>query len=417
MVQASPFCEKAIEDANAHLRNFLEVCNTINPNDTPINSICLQLFPFSLLGKAKEWFYTNKASFEGRWQICADAFLTKYFPMGKTNALRGKITGFQLLDGESVPEACERLQEYIAASPHHGVEDWLITQNFFHNLSHRSQELMDAAAGGAFLSLDVDAAKALIEKISSHQSWVGERQAPRTKGVHQIDSIDMLVAKMDLLLKKMESPGTQQKKACDAKLAAEVEEDKEPIPVLKEGNEAPKVSSNSRDPTFLPFQERRRRPVADEQFDKFVEVIKKVYINMPLLDALQVPTYAKYIKDILSNKRTLPTRETVQLSEECSSAILGPRLKKKKDHGCPAISCSIGGQDFDNTLCDLGASVSVMPKVVFDHLKHISLVSSPMRLQLADQSIRYTHGVTENVPVKIRDFFVPVDFIVLDMEA
>ena len=46
-----------------------------------------------------------------------------------------------------------------------------------------------------------------------------------------------------------------------------------------------------------------RKPVADEQFGKFVEVIEKLYVNIPLLDAMQVPTYAKYIKDILGNKR------------------------------------------------------------------------------------------------------------------
>ena len=42
--------------------------------------------------------------------------------------------------------------------------------------------------------------------------------------------------------------------------------------------------------------------MADEQFGKFIEVIKKLYVNIPLLDAMQVPTYAKYIKDILGNK-------------------------------------------------------------------------------------------------------------------
>ena len=55
--------------------------------------------------------------------------------------------------------------------------------------------------------------------------------------------------------------------------------------------------------------------MADEQFGKFVEVIKKLYVNIPLLDAMQVPTYAKYIKDKLGNKRSLPTTEVVQLKE------------------------------------------------------------------------------------------------------
>jgi len=93
------------------------------------------------------------------------------------------------------------------------------------------------------------------------------------------------------------------------------------------------------------------------KFGKFVEIIKKQYVNIPLLDAMQVPTYAKCIKDILGNKQTLPTTEVVQLTKECSAAILNPLLVKKKDPGCPTITCSIGAQHFSNALCDLGASV------------------------------------------------------------
>ena len=40
-----------------------------------------------------------------------------------------------------------------------------------------------------------------------------------------------------------------------------------------------------------------------------------------------------------------------------------------------------------------------------------------MCLQLADQSVRYPAGIAENIPVKIRNFFKPVDFVVLDMEV
>jgi hypothetical protein len=68
----------------------------------------------------------------------------------------------------------------------------------------------------------------------------------------------------------------------------------------------------------------------DEQFEKFVEkfveVIKKLNVNIPFLEAMQVPTYAKYLKDILNNKRPLPTTDMIKLTEECSEAIL-----KKKD--------------------------------------------------------------------------------------
>jgi hypothetical protein len=75
--------------------------------------------------------------------------------------------------------------------------------------------------------------------------------------------------------------------------------------------EPSRTSREYHDTTALPFSKWIRKPVADEQFGKFVMVIKKLYIDIPLLDAIQVPTYAKYIKDIPGNKRTLPTTEVV----------------------------------------------------------------------------------------------------------
>jgi len=90
------------------------------------------------------------------------------------------------------------------------------------------------------------------------------------------------------------------------------------------------------DTTYLPFPYRNRRPQSDEQFGKFVEVIQNLYVNIPLLDAIQVPTYAKYIRDILNKKRPLPTMEVIKLTKECSAAILNKVPKTKNDLGCPA---------------------------------------------------------------------------------
>ena len=112
---------------------------------------------------------------------------------------------------------------------------------------------------------------------------------------------------------------------------------KNPTPLLPQEDpvEPPRTSRDCHDTTALPFLERRRRPVADEQFSKFVEVTKKFYGNIPLLDTMQVPTYTKYLKDILGNKRVLPITEVVQLTDECSIAIVNPLLEKKKKPGYP----------------------------------------------------------------------------------
>ncbi len=76
------------------------------------------------------------------------------------------------------------------------------------------------------------------------------------------------------------------------------------------------------DTRLLSFPQRVRKPSVDEQFARFVEVIQLIHINVPLLDAMQVPTYARYLKDIFNNKRQLPTMEVVKLMEHCSNLIL-----------------------------------------------------------------------------------------------
>ena len=90
MVQVSQFCGKAHEDASAHLQHFLEIYSTFTIKGVTKDAILLHLFPFSLLGKAMQWFYANKDR-NTTLDNCSTAFLAKFFPMGKTNGLRGRI--------------------------------------------------------------------------------------------------------------------------------------------------------------------------------------------------------------------------------------------------------------------------------------------------------------------------------------
>jgi len=119
MVQASPFCVKAHEDANAHLQHFLEISGTFTVKGIPQEAVLLCIFPFSLLGKAKQWFYANHDSVD-TWDKCSNAFLLKFVPIGKTNALHNKFSSFTQQAEESIPDVWERMQEYVAACPHHG---------------------------------------------------------------------------------------------------------------------------------------------------------------------------------------------------------------------------------------------------------------------------------------------------------
>jgi len=57
-----------------------------------------------------------------------------------------------------------------------------------------------------------------------------------------------------------------------------------------------------------------------------------------------------------------------------------------------------------------------MPKVIFDRLNFTQLTPTPMHLQLADSSVRYPEGIAEDIPVRVRDYFIPVDLVTLDLE-
>jgi hypothetical protein len=86
------------------------------------DAIRLHPFPFSLLEKAKQWFYAERDAIN-TWDKCSKAFLAKFFPVGKTNALCARISSFQ---------------EYITVCPHHGIHKWFLIQTFYHGLKRTS---------------------------------------------------------------------------------------------------------------------------------------------------------------------------------------------------------------------------------------------------------------------------------------
>ena len=130
----------------------------------------------------------------------------------------------------------------------------------------------------------------------------------------------------------------------------------------------------------------------------------------------QMPKYVKFLKEILSNKKKLEEFETVRLNEECSAILMKKLPPKLKDPGGFTIPCSIGPSYFEKALCDLGASINLMPLSVFRRLGMQEPKPTTVSLQLADRSITYPRGIVEDVLVKVDKFIFPADFIVLDME-
>ena len=171
---------------------------------------------------------------------------------------------------------------------------------------------------------------------------------------------------------------------------------------------------NSIPPPFP--QELRGKKKASKQAG-ILEVLRHVKVSIPLLDMIkQVPTYAKFLKDLCTVKRGLGTDKKAFLTEQVSAIIQSKTPVKYKDPGSPTISVNIGGTCIDKALLDLGASVNLLPYSVYKQLGLGELKPTNITLSLANRSVKIPKGIVEDVLVKVDKFCYLVDFVVLDTE-
>ena len=167
----------------------------------------------------------------------------------------------------------------------------------------------------------------------------------------------------------------------------------------------------------VPFSQRLLANNKETKDQEILETFKQVKINIPLLDAIkQIPSYAKFLKDLCTVKRKLNTQKKTILTEQVSAILKHNTPPKYKDPGCPTVSCNIGNFRIQQALLDLGASVNLLPYSVYEQLGLGELKPTKVTLQLADLSIKKPRGIVEDVLVQIDKFYFPVDFIVLDTQ-
>ena len=151
---------------------------------------------------------------------------------------------------------------------------------------------------------------------------------------------------------------------------------------------------------------------------EILEVLRQVKVNVPLLDMIkQVPTYAKFLKDLCTMKRGLNVDKKAFLTEQVGAIIQSKTPVKYKDPGSLTISVNIGGTCVDKALLDLEASVNLLPYSMYKKLGLGELKPTTITLSLADRSVKIPKGIVEDVLVKVDKFYYPVDFVVLDTKS
>ncbi|XP_050896450.1 UBA domain-containing protein Mud1-like [Lathyrus oleraceus] len=146
---------------------------------------------------------------------------------------------------------------------------------------------------------------------------------------------------------------------------------------------------------------------------KYHQVIEKLHVKIPFTEAItQIPSYAKFLKDILTNKRRLDDPKPL----ECNFIAENKLSKKEKDPRSFSIPCILGNHVIDKAFLDLGASVSLIPLEVCRRLNLGESQPTKVSLQLVGRSVKYPLGILEDIPVRIGKLYIPTDFVVMDIK-
>ncbi|CAM8942179.1 unnamed protein product [Rhodiola kirilowii] len=240
---------------------------------------------------------------------------------------------------------------------------------------------------------------------------------PSQPDVNYIEHVEAITLKSGKVLLTPQAKPSLKDKEVEGESAKENSEEEPQAPIEEEKKHEEPILMRKYVP-MVPFPQRLNKSKLDAHFQRFVEMLKKLYVTLPFHEVItQNPTYAKFLKDIVSNRRVIEESSMVALNAECSAIVQSRMPRKMQDQGSFSIPISIGKIEIDRALCDLGASISLIPYSLYEKIDMGELHPTTISLKLADRSSRVPNGVLRDVPIKVGKFFIPVDFYVLDMDS
>ncbi|XP_068305078.1 uncharacterized protein [Pyrus communis] len=387
------------QDASEHVDNFLDICGTQNIKGVSDEFIRLKLFSFSFTGDARTWFKTLPARSITYWTQLSSKFIQKFYTQSRTQRLDAAADGNIL--GKEPEQATTIIENVVANSSQWDSRE--LTRNSAYEALQQGLQVNSQAIGK------------LEAKVGQIDAAMSEREPGRfpsqtdanPKGKEQVNAIRTLRSgKLYDRREEVVEPKDQEENANEAV----------PLPSSPLAAPTPAPKLKNYDPP-MPFPQRFQRQRKDKHMLDILEKFKKVQINIPLLDAVaQIPSYAKFLKGLCTNKRKFTDHEKIELTNCCSEVLTTKMPPKLQDLRSFTIPCVIGDFKFNKAFLDLGSSINLMPFSIYKQLGIGELQRTSVSLQLADRSVTYPKGLVEDVLIKVDQFIFPADFLVLDMK-
>ncbi|OMO59181.1 Retrotransposon gag protein [Corchorus capsularis] len=164
------------EDPHRHLTDFQIACASTSIQGIPEDQFMLRTFLFSLMDRAKDWFYLLPTGSITSWTSLKKLFLEKYFPAHKASSIRKEICGIKQRHGETMHEYWERFKTLCASCPNHQINEQLLIQYFYEGLLPFDRSSIDSASGGAFIDKTHAEAWSLAENMAANTQQFGSRE-------------------------------------------------------------------------------------------------------------------------------------------------------------------------------------------------------------------------------------------------
>lgn len=177
LIKRSQFEGKANECPMLHIKNFIDLCDTIAADNISLEYVQLKAFKWSLAGKALNWLESLPPRSITTWKALYDLFMTKFFPPAKTTELRKKITSFHQLPGETFLETWERFKELQRQCPTHGQPEYVLQEIFFQGINAETKSRLNLHTDCGFLEMTPTDAWALLDKLTEYDAMYGTQEA------------------------------------------------------------------------------------------------------------------------------------------------------------------------------------------------------------------------------------------------
>ena len=177
-----------IHDPIEFLDTYHMALSTQNIPGISLDVLKMMYFHLTLKQRAKDWYRSLGVTFNN-WNEMQNRFLSKFFPISKTIALRKEISNFQPMDEEAFSESWERFKGLIRRCPHHGFENSRLAQHFYESKNDDNPHKADLAAGGSFYAAYEDEIFDLLEKVAENVLQQTTRSNPK-RGVFHVSSLE-----------------------------------------------------------------------------------------------------------------------------------------------------------------------------------------------------------------------------------